>query len=81
MVGKRAKRINQTDDQAPAPAQAIPPVTSGPKVNLSVFLAVSTVKPDQMAGFCYWAKKNRLGPMTIRDWKQEYTNFMGRPIN
>jgi len=57
------------------------PKDDAPLVPLVVFLAAGTAKVDQTAGFKFHAKKNKLGPMAIKQWRSEFQKFMKRPIN
>jgi len=50
-------------------------------VPLKVFVAVSGQKPDQMAGFSYFANREKLTPRSIKDWREAYAKFMATPIN
>jgi len=49
-------------------------------VDLRVFVKVAGPKPDQMAGFVYHAKKNKLGPMSVNEWRAEHKKFMAQPV-
>jgi len=55
------------------------PMPEKPLVRLEVFLKVAGPKWDQLAGFKLHAKKNKLGPMTIPEWRLALQQFMGKP--
>jgi len=48
-------------------------------IRLAVFLQIAGKKWDQMAGFKLYATKNKLGPMSIKEWQNELKNFMDTP--
>lgn len=60
------------------PSKSVP-VEKKPLVRLEVFLKVAGPKWDQLAGFKLYAKKNKLGPMTIPEWRLALQQFMGKP--
>jgi len=49
-------------------------------VDISVFLLVCGLKPDQTAGFKAWAKSQKLGARTIPEWHTALTNHANRPV-
>lgn len=49
-------------------------------VPLKTYSRVAGRKADQMAGFVYYAQKNKLGPMSIKEWHKEFDNFSAKPI-
>ena len=51
-----------------------------PKVDLRVFSQVSGKKWDQMAGFQSWAKRMKLGPRSIPEWRETFKKFMNTPV-
>jgi hypothetical protein len=57
------------------------PSEEKPIVPLRVFLTVCGMKWDQIAGFKYYAEKNKLGPFTVEHWRIEFENFWNKPIN
>lgn len=71
-------------DETPTAPAAAPALPEQPLpyavVGVEVFVGVSKVKPDQMAGFCRWATLNNLGPMSIPDWEKALHTFNNRPV-
>jgi hypothetical protein len=74
-------------EEPPAPApepqvDAVPQVSppDRPLVPLRVFASVVGVRWDQMAGFVAYAKKQKLGPLTIEDWRVALTQFNAKPV-
>ena len=65
-------------ESLPAPKPEAPKEAK-PLVALSVFSAIFGPKWDQLAGFKYYAKKNKLGPLTVLEWRQAFADFMNRP--
>lgn len=51
-----------------------------PKVELRVFIASGGIRWDQMAGFKSYAKRNRMGPLSIPEWRKAFKEFMKRPV-
>lgn len=60
-----------TETEATAPVQS---------VALRVFANGSGHKADQMAGFVYYATKNKLGPMSMTAWHAELAKFSATPV-
>jgi hypothetical protein len=50
------------------------------KYPLKVFIPLSGKKADQMAGFAHHAKKKKLGPMTIPQWREAFERFQNEPM-
>jgi hypothetical protein len=66
-------------DTAPAlPATPVP--TPAANISLEVFGRISGVKPDQLAGFAWYAKRHGLGPQSISSWRDEYARFLATPL-
>jgi hypothetical protein len=71
--------------EIPAAAVApttIPAVTVAPikeYVALRVFATIAGPKWDQMAGFVSYARRQKLGPLTMEDWRAEFKKFQGKP--
>jgi hypothetical protein len=68
---------------APETAPTVPtrPVsTPAAAISLEVFGRISGVKPDQLAGFAWYAKRQRLGPQSVWSWRHEYARFLARAI-
>lgn len=86
--GKKPSTVGVTDtlpqstpEPSKEPTSAPDASLSGlPRVSLDVFVAVSGQKPDQLAGFCSWAKRKKLAPRTIPEWKAELETFSNRPV-
>lgn len=51
-----------------------------PKLQLRIFCTLSGIKPDQMAGFARHAKHQKLGPLTIEEWKKSLVEFQNKPM-
>lgn len=49
------------------------------QVQLRVFVRAFGVKWDQVAGFMHYAQSNKLGPMSMADWRAEYERFLSSP--
>lgn len=57
------------------------PVDDGkPRVALRVFIASGGKKWDQMAGFKSYAKRLKMGPLSIPEWREAFDTFMNRPV-
>jgi hypothetical protein len=70
-------------ESAPVPAEKPvepDPGDGKPKVTLAVFLAAGSAKWDQMAGFKSYAKRMKLGPKTIKQWREAHKAFMTAPM-
>jgi hypothetical protein len=68
---------------APKTAPAVPTMTA-PKpaanISLEVFGRISGVKPDQLAGFAWYARRERLGPRSVVQWRGAYQKFLQRAV-
>ena len=53
--------------------------TNEPVVTLKIFSTVCGIKWDQLAGFKNYALREKLGPLSITDWKKELAAFRNRP--
>jgi hypothetical protein len=51
-----------------------------PAVPLKIWLSVCGIKPDRVAGFVSFAKRQKLGPMSIPEWAHSWQNFLKRPV-
>lgn len=51
-----------------------------PVVSLAVFLKVAGPKWDQLAGFKRFATNEKLGPLTIPEWRAALTEFKNKPV-
>lgn len=77
-------------DEAPTPpvrrpvtepaAPAQPPTAPVAVVPLEVFRQVSGVKPDQFAGFAWFAKRQGLKAQPVASWRKEYAKFLHRAV-
>ena len=58
-------------------AEPIVAVPEAPKtrVSLRVFKEICGQKPDQIAGFMYYAKINKLDNLSFDDWKKKVIEF------
>lgn len=60
--------------------KAVPVQKEKPVIRLEVFLRIAGPKWDQMAGFKSYARKQKLGPRTVPEWKKIYQDFMNKPV-
>jgi hypothetical protein len=51
-----------------------------PKVSLRVFIASGGMRWDQMAGFKSYAMRNKMGPLSIPEWREAFNAFQKRPV-
>jgi hypothetical protein len=51
-----------------------------PKVPLNIYCNLSGKKFDQIAGFRSYAKSEKMGPMTIPQWKEKFIEFQKTPM-
>ena len=47
---------------------------------LRVFATIAGPKWDQMAGFVAYARRLKLGPLTMEDWQAEFKKFQEKPV-
>ena len=80
-TGSGEREVPATPLRAPAPKaeKTTPAKTTAAVVRLDVFLAMK-IKPDQAAGFRYWAQKQKLRAMPLSEWQRAYDNFMTRSV-
>lgn len=64
----------------PRPVQPLGDLTEGARVELRVYLASCGDKPDQVAGFARWVRKQDLGAKTIPAWRELRAEFNQRPV-
>lgn len=62
-----------------APMEA-PKGDGRPKVSLKVFIASGGIRWDQMAGFKSYALRQKMGPLSIPEWREAYNQFSKRPV-
>jgi len=69
----------ETKKQEPA-KKALPEKPKPPeqRVPLRVFATLAGKKWDQYAGFVYYAKKQKLGPRSIEEWRAAMAEFQKR---
>lgn len=67
-------------EPATAPVPQAPPDKPAAYVRLEVFCRLTGLKWDRTAGFKHWAKKRRLGPMTVSDWWVKLKEFQSKPV-
>lgn len=68
-------------EEKPETKEAEAPEDDGrPKVELRVFIASGGIRWDQMAGFKSYAKRNKMGPRSIPEWRKALDAFMKRPV-
>lgn len=51
-----------------------------PKVPLRIFIASGGIRWDQMAGFKSYATRNKMGPLSIPEWRKAFNAFMNRAV-
>lgn len=60
------------------------PTTPGPtpaaNISLDVFGRISGIKPDQFAGFAWYARRERLGPRPVVQWRDAYEKLLARAV-
>lgn len=69
-----------TPERTPVVRKPSAPLRVLPTVNINVFAAVSGIKPDQLAGFYYYAKRNKLRQMTVPEWHEAYKAYLVLPV-
>lgn len=73
------EEVPEKQKKNPPPPQAV--VQPEPaRVPLRVFLVCCGIKWDQMAGFKSYAKRLKLGPLSILEWRQALADFQKRPV-
>lgn len=88
-VVDHSKDIQQSEND-PRQKQPSRVITSGdvkgssfrnlPTININVFAQISGIKPDQLAGFYYYAKRNDIKRLTRPEWEAAYKKFMTLPV-
>ncbi|MFA4944443.1 MAG: hypothetical protein WC789_07055 [Lentisphaeria bacterium] len=56
------------------------PVRGEGMIRLEVFLRLTGKKADQLVPFARWAKKQRLLPRPMAEWKALFNQFLNRPV-
>lgn len=76
------KEVPEKPKEAEPPAPSPQPVAEAvaTAVPLRVFLVCCGIKWDQMAGFKAHAKRLKLGPMSILEWRAAFADFQKRPV-
>lgn len=72
------KAVTPKAPRAPVPAPA--PAAPKQRVPLRVFMAASMVKPDQLAGFANHAKRLKMCPRSIAEWREAVQKFNRTPV-
>ncbi len=81
-----AVEVPQADPKPALKADEVVPQKSGKKrpapgsVPLRTFVAAGKIKPDQMFPFAGYARRTKLGPLTMSEWHDEFQKFQKRPI-
>ena len=74
----------ETEVEAAAPEEKAPekkePEVLENSVQLRTFVTTSAHKWDQMHPFEGHAKRNKLGPMPMKQWQEAYEKFLNRPL-
>jgi len=73
------KEEPKIEEVTPVVVEEKPMEPPKPVVPLKVFLQVFGMKWDQMAGFKYYATKQKLEPLTIEEWRKAFADFMNKP--
>jgi len=68
-----AKETSEIEDPKPSPFRK-----SG--VPFSVFQQISGLKPHLLAGFKAYAQAQKLGPLTIKEWREAHQAFLTLPV-
>lgn len=74
-------------DPAEQPPAAVPPAPEPEKpvaratVNFEVWARLSGMRFDQLAGFRNHVKRQKLGPMTVLEWRAAFQKFLETPTN
>lgn len=77
---------NPPPSVAPPPKKKKPPKPEfnkddgRPKVALRIFIASGGIRWDQMAGFKSYALRNKMGPLSIPEWREAFNEFMKREV-
>jgi hypothetical protein len=77
-VSVKPKIENPVAVPEPKPEPVIEPTPA--IVALPVFLKISGMRKDQLGGFSLFARKQKLGPMSVSEWRLEMTKFRARPV-
>jgi hypothetical protein len=54
--------------------------SSGTMVSIDVFVKVSGLRADQLAGFRRWVSSRKVGKQTVAGWRELHEQFLRRPI-
>ena len=90
MMGKRRDReiaegipYEEATQEATVEIQPEPPEVSpepSDLMSLCVFATIAGPKWDQLSGFVSWAQAQKLKPMNMAAWQNEYQKFQDRPV-
>lgn len=70
--------VEPTPEPVVAPAPA--PVEPSDLMTLRVYATIAGPKWDQMAGFVNFAMRNKLGPFTMQQWREQFERFKNRTV-
>ena len=82
----KATEVTGVADPKPEPKAKAASQKSGKKrpapgsVPLRTFVAAGKIKPDQMAPFAGYARRTKLGPLTMTEWHEAFQKFQQRPV-
>lgn len=80
-MSKWRKKTTKTRTKAPKQTAAKKEAPAEPtRVSLQVFIRLCGRKPDQLAGFAWYASKQNLGPLSIPEWQEALRVFDTRPV-
>ena len=54
--------------------------SSASPISLDVFVKVSGLRVDQLAGFRRWASSRKVGKQTMAEWRELHERFLRRPV-
>lgn len=74
---------NKKPESAPVQKPQLPepdPEALEPQIELRVFEKIAGPKWDQLAGFKSYAKRLKLGPLSVREWRRALAEFQEKPV-
>ena len=79
-VARREALAQTTNPPSPESLQAVAPSPRQQLIPLRVFLSLLGKRWDQYAGFAHHAKKQKMGPRSVQEWRQAMADFHNRPV-
>jgi hypothetical protein len=77
-MGKWKKKTDRSERKRKTARETVKPQPT--RIRLEVFMRLSGRKPDQMAGFAWYARKQKLGPLSVPEWHEALAAFDARPV-